>query len=309
MLDTLRYLGVPEHMADRMQLYYDYMVNFTHPGPEGLAMLGNLPEPLYRDVCDELYVPLLQRVPVFKSKSVEYDFIIELAKRMRPYIYLPADYIFVKGQIGHGMYFLMAGTVQILGDRKGDVVAELTDGAFFGEIATLVTAERTASVKTLTHCDVAFLSRDDLVSVLKEYPQSAHAVWTSAYRLYGSVLTRNHGQHRGGPSPSGGSKVGGVVPLPKEARPSQFQPFNESPSAPEMAEMQNMALASDPRAQASLAELTKGSSLKKGEGESHGQIPEEQEESPQSGDQAALSQTEVFSELSQLGNRVRSPSL
>lgn len=185
--DTLRYLDVPHYMTERVHMYYDYLVSFTHPSPRGIEMLKELPRPLYREVCNELYAPMIQRVPIFSGKHIEHDFIIDIAMRLKPAVYLPGEYIFLKGQTGMGMYFIVAGTVQVQ-DESGNELLQICDKGFFGDIATLATRKRTASVQTVTHCDCMFLSRKDLVASLSNYPRSARSIWLFAYDWYGSLL-------------------------------------------------------------------------------------------------------------------------
>ena len=67
------------------------------------------------------------------------------------------------------MYLLRKGAVAVI---KDDAVSHtLTRGAFFGEITLLFPAvRRTASVKALTECEMASLTKADLMKVAENYP-------------------------------------------------------------------------------------------------------------------------------------------
>lgn len=40
---AVRYLGVPDHLVEKVQEYYDYLSTYSHPGPELPLILQDLP--------------------------------------------------------------------------------------------------------------------------------------------------------------------------------------------------------------------------------------------------------------------------
>jgi len=48
---------------------------------------------------------------------------------------------------------------------------KLEDGEYFGDLSLLLGEKRTASVRTLTYCEVFLLTRDDFERIRREYPK------------------------------------------------------------------------------------------------------------------------------------------
>ena len=73
-------------------------------------------------------------------------------------IYGPGDNIIIEGDIGHEMYFLEAGEVQVVkathDGAQQMVLAELCKGSFFGEMALVLKETRAAGIVATTFCDV-----------------------------------------------------------------------------------------------------------------------------------------------------------
>ncbi|MBI2991198.1 MAG: cyclic nucleotide-binding domain-containing protein [Deltaproteobacteria bacterium] len=64
--------------------------------------------------------------------------------------------IVVENDIGYAMYVIYQGRVLVV--RKGNKIAELETGDFFGEISLVTRAPRTATVKAVKNCQVFELS-------------------------------------------------------------------------------------------------------------------------------------------------------
>lgn len=159
-------------------------------GVEDQEILDQLPRHLRSETLLFLYRGLLRRVAFFQD--CEDNFFATLASFLRPQIYSPQDYIITFGDVGEEMFFLAKGTVEVVnmdGARKftrwlaclricvpsvwlrffsqcgrlmplaGRVVATLTSGSYFGEIALVTTENRTASVRAVSYCDVLSLSK------------------------------------------------------------------------------------------------------------------------------------------------------
>lgn len=73
------------------------------------------------------------------------------------------------------MFFLAKGTVEIV-NSDGRVVATLTSGSYFGEIALVTTENRTASVRAVTYCDVLSLCKDHFDYVLSKFPREGEII-------------------------------------------------------------------------------------------------------------------------------------
>lgn len=69
----------------------------------------------------------------------------------------------------------MQGHVAVMNDNS-EMLAVLHKGGFFGELALLATARRTAQCVALCHCDLTLLMAHDLVAAMKDFPDSAEKV-------------------------------------------------------------------------------------------------------------------------------------
>ncbi|KXZ48358.1 hypothetical protein GPECTOR_28g765 [Gonium pectorale] len=139
--NTVRYLGAPRDIAGRIDQYFDYLTTYSHPGPDGMALISQLPSSMFQDIAIWMYRDLVTKVPLFKE--CEPAFIAQLVIRLRLAVFLPSEVIFRIGDVGHEMYFITKGHVAVLNDN-GEMLAILHKGGFFGELALLATARRTA---------------------------------------------------------------------------------------------------------------------------------------------------------------------
>ena len=96
----------------------------------------------------------------------------------------------IAGDLGHDMYFISQGVVQVC--SKSKVIKEIGEGHYFGEIALFVEAKRTASVKALTYCEIFVLGRKDLQKVLKDFPQEGDRIQQMAEITASSFALKQH---------------------------------------------------------------------------------------------------------------------
>ncbi len=80
-------------------------------------------------------------------------------------IFARGTVIFEEGQPGHNMYFILGGKVEIFrGDGDGDgkkVLAVLSKGEFFGELALIDAQPRIAGARAVTNVKLVTVSRHD----------------------------------------------------------------------------------------------------------------------------------------------------
>lgn len=104
----------------------------------------------------------LRRVELFASLSdAEIEAIVD---RDRLLSYGPGEMLVVRGDVGGSMYVIMEGSCSVLipNPSGGDgliEVAQLHEGAVFGEISALTDAPRTASVQAMNHVVVQEISQ------------------------------------------------------------------------------------------------------------------------------------------------------
>lgn len=78
------------------------------------------------------------------------------------------EYVFYEGDFGDKVYFVVNGEVEIVKDE--DVVAVLSKGDCFGEIALISDSPRTASVRASTPVDVVTVSRSAFKQMITHMP-------------------------------------------------------------------------------------------------------------------------------------------
>ncbi|KXZ50270.1 hypothetical protein GPECTOR_17g909 [Gonium pectorale] len=112
-------------------------------------------------------------------QGCEPAFIRTLATRMRIVTFIPREVIFRQGDLGQEMYIIRSGCVAVL-SKTNEYMSLLKSGDFFGEIALLTQARRTAKCIALSNCDLAVLNSYDLKLLMKEFPESASTLQAAA---------------------------------------------------------------------------------------------------------------------------------
>ena len=85
-------------------------------------------------------------------------------------LYGPDEYIFRERDIGQDIFYILSGRVRMeksTGQAK-KVLAEMGPGEYFGEMAALIHAPRTASARSLEESHIAVINGDTLRSLLRE---------------------------------------------------------------------------------------------------------------------------------------------
>ncbi|HAT32581.1 MAG TPA: cyclic nucleotide-binding protein [Janthinobacterium sp.] len=83
--------------------------------------------------------------------------------------YLGEEIIFDEGEEGQALYLVMAGRVLISRTQASEVevVAELSPGAFFGDLALLDNSPRNAQARALDNCELAVFFRADFIALME----------------------------------------------------------------------------------------------------------------------------------------------
>lgn len=128
---------------------------------------------------------VLERIPLFS----ECDAVLlrSLVMNLRQDKAATGENICTLGEMGQQMYIICRGKVAVL-DGNNNELAELDDGDVFGEMSLLMAQPRNATVQAKTDCDLFILDKDDLLRVLKEYPQFAASLLTMAKERYNQDL-------------------------------------------------------------------------------------------------------------------------
>ena len=114
---------------------------------------------------------MVARVPLFSGLSaIEISDIMELLRAEQ----IEVDEVVVRrGEAAHSMYFIAAGEVEIALDHER---IRLGPGHFFGEIAVLRRARRSATVTALTRTSLLVLDAHDLHALMARQPRIAERI-------------------------------------------------------------------------------------------------------------------------------------
>jgi CRP/FNR family cyclic AMP-dependent transcriptional regulator len=116
-------------------------------------------------------VVTLKQVPVFKNFSNK-EF-LELEKLIHHRQYNTGDFIFKNRAPGEGMYIIMQGSVKItIGTRNNNenILAELEEGDFFGELALFDDEARSANAIATKDSELLGFFTQDLMVLQERNP-------------------------------------------------------------------------------------------------------------------------------------------
>lgn len=129
---------------------------------------------------------ILLKIPVFQELTPRELKTIRQILHQREY--KQSETIFAEGDIGLGMYIIEKGIVQIACKNEHHILAELVDGDFFGELALLDDAPRSASAVAKTPATLLCFFKPALLDLIERNPKLGSKIlfrlaWTIGERL------------------------------------------------------------------------------------------------------------------------------
>jgi len=105
---------------------------------------------------------MIARVPLFAE--LDAGEIADIMQLLRAQLAEAGEVIVREGDAAHSMYFIAAGEVEVALEEKK---VQLGTGQFFGEVAVLRRARRSATATALTRTNLLVLSAQDLHALMK----------------------------------------------------------------------------------------------------------------------------------------------
>lgn len=158
--------SLPKHLVQTSTAFLSYLISAE--GSMTLkrdSMFSELPHALKVDIDLHLKtLPYLRRCTFFDFCSD--DILRGIAAQLRVQLYTKGDKIISAGDLGHEMFFLQSGTVDVVGGDESTgytVYSTLEEGAFFGETGLFFKKPRVATIVVSSPiCVCLCLQRDDL---------------------------------------------------------------------------------------------------------------------------------------------------
>lgn len=133
--EYLKDAGVSAELQIKVIGYYEYLW-VRNKGKEGTEAFNELPIAFQAELSLETYQNMILKSHLFKDTPQ--GFIRMLSTMVKHMLYLPNQVIANKGDIGHNMYFIHKGLVEVLTGDHDDMqtVAEFKEGDMFGEVSS-----------------------------------------------------------------------------------------------------------------------------------------------------------------------------
>jgi len=109
----------------------------------------------------------LKQLALFSTLSARELKIVEGLLHIRQF--LADEIVFDEGEEGQALYIIFSGSVAVLIERgeSKEMIAELSAGSFFGDLALLDNTPRSAQVRAKEDCELAVFFRADFVSLME----------------------------------------------------------------------------------------------------------------------------------------------
>lgn len=132
-----------------------------------------------------IYDPIVSKNEIFNNS--ESQLTKSLVYTLNSKFKSPEFEIIEEGAQPDYMYFLVYGEVCVLVTDQNNVKHEicyLHPGAHFGEIGMIYNILRTATVKSLTYCNIAYLKKANYEKIATKFPEFEEKLksWTDVYR-------------------------------------------------------------------------------------------------------------------------------
>ena len=141
---------------------------------------------------DESIRKILKKIPIFAGLTRNELKAIERILHRRDY--KAGEIIFHQGEPAAGMYIIEKGKVQVFFEPTQQVIAELHDGDFFGELALLDDSPRTATVMVKMDSRMLGFFKPDLIDLIERTPKLGIKVIMQLSSVIGRRLNKANEQ-------------------------------------------------------------------------------------------------------------------
>eukprot|EP00960_Hanusia_phi_P016168 476435-Hanusia_phi.AAC.4 len=166
--DFMHQENLPINLRVRTRRFFEHVHNHSREVP---PVVKELPITLQSEISLYLYADLIRKVHFFKRCSKE--FVTDVVRRCKPRTLAQSDFLFLAGEYGDSMFFIIDGTLELQVDVVNNIFALLESGEHFGEKCVLgIEKFRPVTVRALTWSNLFSLSADDLEECIYRHPDS-----------------------------------------------------------------------------------------------------------------------------------------
>ena len=135
---------------------------------------------------------ILSRIPIFQELSRRDLAAVERILHHRAY--KSGESVFFQNDPSAGMYIILKGKVQVIYEPTQQVIAELFDGDFFGELALVDDSPRSATVIARMDCEMLGFFRSDLLDLIERKPKLGLAISLQLMSVISERLRKSNDQ-------------------------------------------------------------------------------------------------------------------
>jgi voltage-gated potassium channel len=164
--------------------YYEYLWE-RHRGIGEHSLVGDLPPSLRVDVLSELLRDLLPNVPLFRYAPTALR--NELLVSLEPLVTPPGSYVAREGEVADGIYFIAAGSAEVITSDSPEAKAHLGAGDYFGDLTLMLGERRGGSVRANEFVEAFRLKASDFERIRGSYPELREVLTKAANEKSESV--------------------------------------------------------------------------------------------------------------------------
>lgn len=162
------YYQIPNQIREEVFTFYSHMLNKRLSDNDN-KIIGELPHALQNELQIFMKIKLIRELPIFHELS--FECLKEVSHNLKQVFASAGESIIKTGDHGNEMYIIDHGELEVLAGPEKKLVAKLSHGQCFGEIALLLDMTRMADVRATTYCDLFKLEKSDFKRLIVTYPE------------------------------------------------------------------------------------------------------------------------------------------
>jgi CRP-like cAMP-binding protein len=120
--------------------------------------------------------------PIFVISAISVFVVIQILEfRQRHKLFLIETFpagrtVFRQGDPADSAYFIRSGEVEVIDEESGSVIRSLGRGEYFGEIALIADAPRSATIRTVSTVELAVLGKRNFLNMMRLLPTTEESI-------------------------------------------------------------------------------------------------------------------------------------